>query len=194
MISFRVTDLKQYHYCPRIVYYAYCLPRVRPVTHKMQAGIEAQEAEEGRERRRSLRAYGLKRGERHFDLWLESPRLGLLGRLDMAIEVTGAEGEMVPVEYKNSTRKPGRHLIMQLTAYGEMLVERFQLPVRRGFFYFIPRREAQEVRFTPKRRAELEKTIAAMQEMVEREAMPPPPKSRRPCVTCEFRRFCNDVL
>jgi CRISPR-associated exonuclease Cas4 len=194
MTVFRVTDLKQYLYCPRIVYYAYCLPRVRPVTHKMQAGIEAQESEENREQRRSLRAYGLARGERHFDIWLESPRLGLRGRLDMAIHVPEPEGEVVPVEYKNSTRKPGHHWIMQLTAYGEMLAERFQLPVRRGFFYFIPKRRAQEIRFTPKRRAKLEKTFKAMQDMVQREAMPPPPKSRRRCVTCEFRRFCNDVL
>ena len=47
MTIFRVTDLKQYFYCPRVVYYAYCLPQVRPVTAKMEAGIEAQvEAEE----------------------------------------------------------------------------------------------------------------------------------------------------
>ena len=29
---------------------------------------------------------------------------------------------------------------------------------------------------------------------VEREIMPPPPASQRQCVTCEFQRFCNDVV
>lgn len=193
MTVFRVTDLKQYFYCPRIVYYTYCLPHVRPVTAKMEAGIEAQIGEEGQERRRSLRAYGLTRGERHFDVPLESPRLGLRGRLDMAIEVPEPDGEAIPVEYKNSTRRAGRHWILQLTAYGEMLAKSSKLPVRRGFFYFIPTRQVQEITFTPARRAGLQETVDAMLRMVEGEAMPDPPKSRRPCVTCEFRRFCNDV-
>jgi CRISPR-associated exonuclease Cas4 len=190
---FRVTDLKQYFYCPRVVYYAYCLPQVRPVTPKMEAGIEAHFGLEGRERRRSLRAYGLTCGERHFDVPLESTRLGLRGRLDMVIKVPQPGGEMVPVEYKNSTRRAGQHWILQLTAYGEMLSDRSDLPVRRGFFYFIPTRRTQEVAFTPKRRAKLRETMDAMLHMVEREMMPDPPKSRRPCLTCEFRRFCNDV-
>ena len=193
MTDFRVTDLKQYFYCPRIVYYAYCLPRVRPVTSKMEAGIEAHVEAEGRERRRSLRAYGLTRGERHFDVPLESVSLGLRGRLDMAIKVPEPGGEIVPVEYKNSTRRAGQHWILQLTAYGEMLGEQFDLPVRRGFFYFIPTRQTQEITFTSKRRAKLRETVDAMLQMIERETMPDPPKSRRPCITCEFRRFCNDV-
>jgi len=193
MTIFRVTDLKQYFYCPRVVYYAYCLPQVRPITLKMEAGIEAHLDVEGREQRRTLRAYGLTRGERRFDVRLESVRLGLRGRLDMLVEVPEPEGEIVPVEYKNSTRRAGQHWILQLTAYGEMLSDRSDLPVRRGFFYFIPTRQTQEIAFTPKRRAQLQETVAAMLHMVEREVMPDPPRSRRPCVTCEFRRFCNDV-
>jgi len=57
---FRVTDLKQWVYCPRVLYYAMCLPKIRPTTYKMKAGIEAGQSEEGREERRSLRPYGLK--------------------------------------------------------------------------------------------------------------------------------------
>jgi CRISPR-associated exonuclease Cas4 len=193
MTTFRVTDLKQYFYCPRIVFYAYCLPQVRPVTPKMEAGIEAHVKAEGRERRRSLRAYGLAQGERHFDVPLESARLGLRGRLDMVIQVSKPDGEIIPVEYKNSARPAGQHWILQLTAYGEMLAERFTLPTRRGFFYFIPTRRSQQVTFTPARRTKLRQTVDAMLRMVEQEAMPDPPKSRRPCITCEFRRFCNDV-
>ena len=38
-----VTDLKQYTYCPRIVFYRYCLPRVRPITYSMEEGIRCHE-------------------------------------------------------------------------------------------------------------------------------------------------------
>jgi CRISPR-associated exonuclease Cas4 len=191
MALFRVTDLKQYLYCPRIVYYAYCLPQVRPVTAKMTAGEQAHLDEEGREQRRSLRCYGLSSGEREFDVWLESESLGLRGRLDMAILVPGVEA--IPVEYKDSTRRAGMHWILQVVAYGEMLAEQSRLPVRRGFLYAIPTRQSEAVTLTPARRAKLRETVEAMRDMVARERMPDPPRSRRPCLTCEFRRFCNDV-
>ncbi|NIO72733.1 MAG: hypothetical protein GTN71_27865, partial [Anaerolineae bacterium] len=54
-ITFQVTDLKQYTYCPRVVFFAYCLPLIRPMTYKMEAGIAAHEKAEEQEQRRSLR-------------------------------------------------------------------------------------------------------------------------------------------
>ncbi len=98
-----VTDLKQYTYCPRIVFYRYCLPRVRPITYTMQEGIRSHEEEELREDRRSLRNYGLAEGERAFHLSLQSSRLGLTGRVDLAIATpsrTATNAEAVVVEYK----------------------------------------------------------------------------------------------
>src|SRR5205807_2565075 len=79
-----VTDLKQYTYCPRIVFYRYCLPRVRPITYSMQEGIRSHEEEENREERRSLRNYGMTQGERAFHLALQSTRLGLTGRVNQS--------------------------------------------------------------------------------------------------------------
>ncbi|RME41514.1 MAG: CRISPR-associated protein Cas4 [Caldilineae bacterium] len=196
-LLFTVTDLKQFAYCRRVVFYTYCLPLVRPVTFKMERGVTAHQSASTKERRRSLRAYGLHRGERHFNVPLESPRLGLSGRVDMVIQTdenqTGAN-ELIPVEYKNSRRAVGRHWKEQLAAYALMLEETWKTPVRRGFVYRLPLRKAQEIAITPRLRKSVLETIAQMRAMVERQAMPPPPKSRRPCVECEFRRFCNDVL
>jgi len=192
-----VTDLKQYFYCARVVYYTYCLPLIRPVTFKMTRGITAHEQARSKERRRTLSAYGLTRGQRHFDVRLESAALGLRGRVDLAIETdenaTGAK-ELIPVEYKHTRRAAGPHWKRQLAAYALMLQESWETPVGRGFFYYLPSRRAEEVAITPRLRTDVQKALAAMRHMIEREAMPPPPKSRRPCVDCEFRRFCNDVL
>jgi CRISPR-associated exonuclease Cas4 len=189
--TFVVTDLKQFAYCPRVVYYSYCLPLIRPTTYKMQAGQEAHQAEKGREQRRSLRVYGLKEGERIFDLWLESQELGLRGRVDMAVRI--GDREAIPVEYKDSPGRAGSHLERQLAAYGLMLEETWGLPVKRGFLYFIPQRRSKEVPLTAKLFEQVRETVEAMRRMVEREAMPPPTRQRRKCVACEFRRFCNDI-
>ena len=192
-----VTDLKQYSYCPRIVYYTYCLPLIRPTTFKMERGIAAHERARDKERRRTLVAYGLTRGERHFDVRVASAELGLRGRLDLVIETdenaTGAK-ELIPVEYKHTRRAGGSHWQRQLAAYSLMLTECQGLPVRRGFLYYLPSRRTQEIAITPRLQADVRTAVTAMRKMIERETMPPPPKRRRPCVDCEFRRFCNDVL
>ncbi len=187
-----VTDLKQYTYCPRIVYYGYCLPDLRPTTPNMELGQAAHQAEEGREHRRSLRTYGLTQGERAFDVWLESTNLGLRGKVDMTIRVAQPP-EAIPVEYKDSTRQSGAHWVMQLTAYGMLLQENSGLPVRRGFFYYIPTRRSQEIAFTAAQQNKLRQTIDEIRAMIALEKMPDPPASRARCLTCEFRRFCNDI-
>jgi len=193
---FTVTDLKQYTYCPRIVYYHHCLPAVRPVTYKMEAGAEAGATEEMRELRRSLRPYGLRRGERHLDVFLTSERWGLRGRADLVIDTDDNPSglrELIPVDFKLSPGRMGANLRLQLLAYGVILEETWGVPSRRGFVYFIPRRRAVEVPFTPELRARFEASLAVMRDIVEQERMPPPTRSRARCEACEFRRFCNDV-
>lgn len=194
-LIFTVTDLKQYSYCPRVVFYTYCLPLVRPVTYKMEAGIAAHEVASTQERRRTLKAYGLAQGERHYDVQVASSTLGLQGRIDMVIDTEEkGERELIPVDYKQTRRQVGRHMKRQLAAYGMMLEESWGLPVRRGYLYYLPLRRAEEIALAAKLCDEVRETMAAMRAMVEQEAMPGPPRSRRPCVSCEFRRFCNDVL
>ena len=68
------------------------------------------------------------------------------------------------------------------------------LPVKQGFLYLIPLRRAEAVRITARQRAALDEALAVMRAMLLKEQMPPPTRQRAKCVSCEFRRFCNDVL
>jgi CRISPR-associated exonuclease Cas4 len=148
---FEVTDLKQWTYCPRVLYYRYCVPEIRPVTDLMRAGIDSHGDEVGREERRSLRTYGLNVGERAFDVGLRSPALGLRGRLDLAIAVpdrAAPNAEAFVVEYKDSEKAAGKHFKLQLAAYALLLEEAWGLPVRRGYIYAIPLRQAEVIRIT----------------------------------------------
>ena len=77
---------------------------------------------------------------------LRSARLGLRGRLDLAIAVPdrAAPGaEAIVVEYKDSEKPAGPHFKLQLAAYALLLEEAWGLPVRRGFIYGIPLRRAE---------------------------------------------------
>ncbi len=196
-LTFRVSDLKQYFFCPRIVYYHQCLPKVRPTTFKMQMGTEEGRAEHAREERRSLRAYGLSRGERFFNVALYSERLRLRGRLDMAIRTDdNIDGtpEAIPVDYKLTPGRVVEHFALQIVAYGMLLEEAWGIPSRRGFLYLIPSRRAKPILFTPDMRDRVHRAVDAMADIALHERMPPPPKKRGKCTICEFRRFCNDVV
>ncbi len=196
-ILLEVTDLKQWCHCPRVVFYRYCLPRIRPITGKMGEGILRHHEEHEREERRSLRSYGLTEGERHFDVVLRSPVLGLSGRLDLLIitpgkETTGAEG--IVVEYKLSDRKPGPHVKLQLAAYGLLVETLWNIPVHRGFLYLLPLRQAEPILLNSRLKNRVRETTSAIRATIEHEVLPPPPDRQAICVSCEFRRFCNDVL
>ena len=192
---FTVTDLKQFTYCRRVVYYTYCLPLIRPKTYKMSAGVAAHERAARLEQRRTLKAYRLAEGTRHFDVSAESVELGLRGRVDLVIRTASETGpELVVVDYKNSRRRIGRHVKLQLSAYALMLEESWEMPAGRGFVVSLLSRQSEEVRLTARLRQEVREAVDAMRQMVDREAMPDPPRTRKPCVGCEFRRFCNDVL
>lgn len=192
----KVIDLKQYAYCPRIPYYHYCLPGVRPTTYKMEAGIRAQDGAEARERRRSLRTYGLTEGTRHFNVSVASTQLGVSGQIDMVIaHAAGGEDRLVPVDYKLSRREPGRHFKLQLACYALLLEEAWQLPVEDGYLYLIPARRAVRVPITTRLRNDVRRRLEEIRSIVLAERMPAvAAKQRSRCVDCEFRRFCNDML
>ena len=192
-----VTDLKQYTCCPRLVFYRYCLPRIRPITSLMEEGTRQHDVEEEREERRSLRNYGLTAGERSFQLALQSERLGLTGRLDLAIVTPtrdDSQAEGIVVEYKYTEQKAGGHFKVQLAAYALLLEEAWGVPVRRGYIYSIPDKGVELIAITPQLRKKVVQTVAEIRRIVEQEIMPEPTKGQARCVTCEFRRFCNDVV
>lgn len=190
---FTATDLKQYLYCPRILYYHHCLPDIRPITYKMEAGIRAHESETGREARRSLRPYGLKEAERHFDVWLESEELGLRGRIDLVLKAPNNDNSRAnPVEFKMSYRVH-KHWKIQLAAYALLLEEKWNIKAELGYIYLIPQRRAEEIKLSTRLKKRVEKALAQMTNIALKESWPAPPKQLAKCRDCEFRRFCNDV-
>jgi len=190
--SLSVTDLKQWAYCPRVVFYAYCMPRLRPTTFKMEAGIDAHGREPRREQRRTGQLYGLPEAERIEHVRLSSERLGLSGLIDLVLR----RGEQAwPVEYKLSRRVSiASHFKLQVAAYGMLLEEAWDVRCEEGFIYSLPTRQVERVKLTPRLRRKVESTLQAIRVMLEDERVPAPTNKRGRCVNCEFRRFCNDVF
>ncbi len=189
-IGLTVTDVRQFVYCPRIVYYTRYLEMPQPVTYKMDEGKMQHQRSVELERRRSLRSYGLSEGERHFGVRLYSSRLGLSGLLDMVIETPT---ELIPVEFKHTTGDLGLSHKYQLTAYALLVEDERGRPVRRGFIYRIPEKIAVEVLITPNMRRHVQRILSEIRQMLIHGRQPAPTRRRGRCVDCEFRRLCGDV-
>ncbi len=191
MTRLRVNDIKQYFYCPRIVFYQYSMPVEKKSTWKMERGKVEEDRIDELEKRRKLAEYRLAEGKRHFHVWLASDRLGLSGKLDLLIE---SPAGLFPVDFKYTTGEPHRNHVAQLCGYALLLEDRYQKPVDSGFIYLIPKDDAVAVDLTPELKAETLRILEDIGRMIDRERMPPPTPLRQRCADCEYKNFCGDVF
>jgi CRISPR-associated exonuclease Cas4 len=156
----------------------------------MDLGKEEHATTSAKEARRTLKAYGIKEGERWFGVDLYSESLGLRGKIDMVILTPH---EIIPVEYK-MTAGVGLHHKYQLAAYAMLAEHAFGGTVSRAFAYLTPAKRAEEVPMTAAMRAHVKKILAELRASIGDERLPRPTPHRKRCTDCEYRRFCGDVL
>lgn len=185
------TDLRQYAYCPRVVFYQHCTHLIRPETAKMRYGKEAHEIVQLLEGRRSLKRYGLHQGERQFQVRLQSETLGLVGISDLVV-VT--KERVFPVEFKTTTQKPTSGHFLQMCAYALMLEEHYQLPCPQGFWHSIPNGYTVKLDFDGTLRRKTLRALGDIASFVRLQRCPPPTPKRSKCIDCELRNFCADVF
>ncbi len=186
---FRVTDLKQWFYCRRIIYWLYVAPVQRRLPRKVVEGTRNHDLITHLEERRTLRAYGLEAGERRFHVSLTSDTLGLTGKLD-ALLLT--ERERIPVEYKDTLGGVRLNHRMQLAGYALLLEEGDGPPVHRGMVYLAPERKVVAVKLDSGVKERVREALAAMRRVVEREEWPEAADRWGKCRDCEYLRFCGD--
>lgn len=190
-LPLRVHDLKQWAYCPRIVFYGHVMPVDKKATYKMQHGSAAEGAIDRLEKRRKLTEFGLADGRRQFHVWCNSHRLGLSGKLDLLID---SPLGLFPVDFKASDRNVHDNHITQLCGYALLLEDRYQRPVERGFVFLIPNEEIIPVDLTAERKDRTRQLLADIREAIAHEATPNPTEVRARCENCEYRNYCADIF
>jgi CRISPR-associated exonuclease Cas4 len=190
MIELRASDLRQFLYCPRVVYFSHVVPVARVETFKMSAGREAEREHARLERRRNLARYGLDQGDRRYDVHVTCAALGVSGIVD---EVVSSPAGPVPVEVKFTEGGVALGHKVQLAVYGMALEEESGRDISRGFVHLVPGRRTVAVMFDSNLRAAARDVVRRIREMVEQQDFPPPADRPAKCDGCELRCFCNDV-
>ena len=216
MTLIRISDVRQYAFCPRVIWHRNMMGQAPPATPKMELGNTAEAALTKLEKRRSLRRYRLEGAARKFQVLLESGELGLTGVCDLVLEVP--EGTIAwpdlgtkppaglksvlrvvpsavyPVEVKTTRGGVGRHHVLQLTGYAMLLSGVTRLRVDTGFVLLLPEDRIVPVPITSVDRDEFILIVRSIRQMLELGNFPPATRHATFCPECEHLNFCGDVL
>ena len=185
-----VVELRQWTYCPRVVYYHLVMAGAGRSTYKMEEGLRAQELIESLEMRRTLREYGLEGARREFGIWLHDEQLGLTGKIDLLLR---AETEASVVDFKLTSGEVAENHRMQLAGYALLTEAALGLKVSVAFVYRIPDNRVFSVTIDGPLRERVARTIAAIRGLKINEELPEPTPVRARCVECEYANYCGDV-
>lgn len=185
-----VTELKQWVYCQRVVYYHQVMPGAGQATYKMKEGALAQDMIENLELRRTLREYRMEGASREFGLWLRDEGLGLSGKVDLLLR-RGAEGAVV--DFKLTSGDVGENHRMQLAGYAMLVEATMGLTVPRTFLFRIPDNAVFAVEVGEDLREKVRAAVVAIRRLKETEELPEATEVRGRCVECEYANYCGDV-
>ena len=175
-----VSDVVQYLYCPRKVYFIKVMG-LRMTKPKMDVGKEVHDNVAKSMKRRKID------GELMENVYLESRRYGIKGCVDAIIR---REDEFIPVDVKFSRFKGVFYgWKMQIVAYALLVEENFDCVVKRGYVYLVTDGKWMEVEITPEDRKALERIIEKVNEIIREEKYPSVQKSKK-CNYCEMSKLC----
>lgn len=173
-----VSDLVQYLYCPRKVYFLK-VQGVRIARPKMELGKELH----------SKVKRVLKRlvGKVYENVYLESRRYGIKGCVDAIVK---RGDNYVPIDVKYSRfQNVFYQWKMQLVAYAVLIEENYGCEVREGLIYLIQDRKWVKVGIFPEDKRRLIDIIAKVKKLIRDGSYPSAAKSRK-CNYCEVVKFC----
>ena len=190
-----VSLIKQYHFCPRIIYFTEVLGVRERTTEDMVSGREEHDklAELDLRRKTLLGRRKEKVIRRWVKLEVASERLGLAGVIDL---VALTEGGLVIVEYKRSRppKRPPMGHICQAAAYAMLAEEHFNKPVRKFYIHYDGKSSSKTFEFTltEELREHVMWTVKKIRSIIEGEWLPRPERKEK-CVSCGYYKICKRV-
>ena len=190
-----LTDIKNWVYCPKIVYFSRVL-KLKPFVVSVQ---EVGRRIHREEILRILRRKGIGRWERNVyvlkekNVELYSKNLRLRGIVDLV--VMNEYGEIFPVEVKYMRSCRGRVWLdhrYQLTAQALLLEEKYNRPVKRAYIYYYVDQKVLKIRITRRDKESLISIVEKILHMIENEEEPKVRTPKNRCTGgCGYAWICT---
>lgn len=190
LYSVPVNLIRQWSYCPRVVYYMELMnvSFYRPIWVKQ--GEQFHEVEKKLWNRRNLSRFNLHTGKVHHNLMMKNLELGFHGIVDMAIET---ESAVYAVEFKLSAQSKTRGNQLQLSAYAMLLEKHFSKPSPVGFLVG-KGKDLYTISINGDKRKVVLETLNNIRQMLKKGIKPESSAGQAQCCNCEYINFCNDRL
>ncbi len=183
------THIRDYVFCPTILYHKYVRGVNEPETPLMEEGRlqYLKDAERSKERITLLNSRRIRVEKMHFSCKLTSRKHRIQGIAD-TIYWTNNKMHILEIKY-SSLRKPRPDHIYQTAAYALMAEEKFRQPAYKIIIYYKPTRKWFEKRYTRQLRAYTIKLIQKTHEILSGWKLPE--TSWKPqCRSCWYKKFC----
>jgi len=184
--------IRQYYFCPRIIYFLGVLGYSERLTESMVEGKEFHSFEERKAKRR--RSVAGERREPVKSVWSKlsvvSEKLGLYGVID---EVYETENGLVIVENKfmKAPRKPYPGHVYQSVAYAMLAEERIGKIARKIIIKYLRDDKVFEIPLTEDLKRHVLWTISRIKSIIEGEKLPK--GNPRRCGNCGFTKICGKL-
>jgi len=178
---FTCEDIRQYYYCPRIIYFRYVLRARVGETYKMSKGGMIHES------------INLGKNVVH-NVYLCCEDLSLVGIIDGIEYIDENTVDIIEIKAGRPNRRMRDSHKAQLAAQA-MLVERtMNVRVRKIKVYNVTTREFSEVHIVDFHRGMVRHAIEDMTKIVLGEDIPDPTGDKGKCVDCEYRAYCDYIF
>lgn len=201
-IVFGAEDVRQYVYCPRIIYFRYVLRTKAPRTAKMKKGTEKHSKVVKRQEVAMKRLERGMVGERtskddysYREIWLVDDELGVKARVDLMQISRGKQKEPVCVITEIKTgRAPtvmSKSHLLQLSTQAILVERQFRMAVTQVRIHYQANNKEVVEELTDGLRTEALETLRIMRQLVINEWIPNPTPQKKKCRDCEFWRSCQ---
>lgn len=187
--SLPISLLRQYCFCPRIPYFQELLKLNPPRPEWVKQGEDLHQQQEKIFKHRTLKRFDLEKAKQKFNLFVSSDNFSLHGLVDSVLINTE---QIYPIEFKLGGKKPTKGQILQLTAYGMLLVEKYRLPCEKGFILYENKGKTHTIQFTSERQNQVINTRDKILNDLEKSYLPDSPATPAQCTQCEYLNHCND--
>lgn len=186
-----VNLIRQYIFCPRIVYYN-LLTNIKPIfPRQVSLGIEYHSLQEKLSKNRKFKKLDIEYNEALLDKYIENETLNICGIVDLALL---CNDEVIPVEFKfiEAKKKPSYSHVLQLYGYGLLLSKEYNKEFKRAIIIYSNNMKLFKIEITQKIKDDFLKTLKAIEKVERNNILPNSSANELQCSQCEYLNYCDD--
>lgn len=189
MYKLPVHLIRQYLFCPRVVYFLEVLSIPKEVPIWVKEGEVHHKNQETLFKRRTMIRFSLENAEFKQNVNLYHEHLDFHGLCDALIITNDS---VFPVEIKLHGDKPTKSQKMQLIAYGILAEKIYNKKFNMGFICFDKKAKTIPIELTTNIRNDFFNLVDEIIDLIKDGKLPNSNAEDEKCTQCEFLNYCND--